>query len=294
MPAAQAAGADPAAAEALFRSAKEAAKSGDWAAACTRFAESQRLDPAPGTLLNLADCEERVGRLASAWQHYVEARDALPSDDPRRAFAAERVQRLEPQVPKLTVRVAGKLPDGARLLRNDIEFGAGALGLPLPVDPGAHVVKVVTADGTSQNDVKLAAGESRELVLPLPTGGPAAVAERVEPTAKPANGRRTLGLALGGVGVVGIAVGTVTGIMTIDRANTYKERCSPDGVCDAEGLEAARSGRTLEVVSPVALGLGVASLAAGTYFFLTADKHENKVVAAPLPGGAGVFWSRRF
>ena len=59
---------DPAAAEWLFREGRALMKKGDFAPACAKLAESQRLDPAVGTLMNLAECEERIGRTASAWQ----------------------------------------------------------------------------------------------------------------------------------------------------------------------------------------------------------------------------------
>src|SRR3954463_15096752 len=81
---------DPAAAEVLYRSAREAAKKGDFATACAQFAESQRLDPAPGTLLNLADCEEHRGLIAAAWIHFVEAEPQFKSGDARAALARDR------------------------------------------------------------------------------------------------------------------------------------------------------------------------------------------------------------
>src|SRR5262249_55537702 len=49
---------DPAAAEALFRQGRQAMEAKDFATACPKFAESQRLDPAVGTLMNWATCEE--------------------------------------------------------------------------------------------------------------------------------------------------------------------------------------------------------------------------------------------
>ena len=61
--------ADPeAAAEALFRSGREAAAAGDHGVACARFRESQRLQPAAGTLLNLAICEEHLRQLVEAFR----------------------------------------------------------------------------------------------------------------------------------------------------------------------------------------------------------------------------------
>src|SRR5262245_1711819 len=69
---------DLAAAEALFREARAAMQSGDFDAACAKFEESERLDKAPGTVLNLAECEEKRGRVATAWGHLRRAVDMLP------------------------------------------------------------------------------------------------------------------------------------------------------------------------------------------------------------------------
>src|SRR4051794_38040553 len=74
---------DAAAAEVLFHDAREAMKANQYALACSKFEESQRLDPAPGTLLNLAECEEKRGRLATAWQYLKHALDSLPANDDR-------------------------------------------------------------------------------------------------------------------------------------------------------------------------------------------------------------------
>src|SRR5262249_26584812 len=80
---ARASGNDPAAAEALFREGRAAAQKGDWETACPKLRESQRLDPAAGTLLNLADCEEHRGKVATAWQLYRQVVESLPETDER-------------------------------------------------------------------------------------------------------------------------------------------------------------------------------------------------------------------
>ena len=67
-----AAGRDPAAAEVLFQEGRDAVQRGNWPLACSKFRESERLDPGVGTLMNLADCEEKIGRLASAWERWRE------------------------------------------------------------------------------------------------------------------------------------------------------------------------------------------------------------------------------
>src|SRR5689334_19506 len=54
-------------AEVLFNEARALADKGDFAAACPKFEESQKVDPGMGTLYRLGDCYEHLGRTASAW-----------------------------------------------------------------------------------------------------------------------------------------------------------------------------------------------------------------------------------
>src|SRR5215207_9045421 len=74
---------DPAVADRMFREGQQAAARGDYATACGKFEDSQRLDPAPGTLLNLADCYEHASRLALALRTWQAALGALPGGDDR-------------------------------------------------------------------------------------------------------------------------------------------------------------------------------------------------------------------
>jgi tetratricopeptide (TPR) repeat protein len=94
---------DPATAEALFRQGRQSMESKNYPDACQKFAESQKLDPAAGTAMNLATCEEKLGKLASAWQHWKEAIDVLPAKDDRIVFARSRVEELEKKLPRLQV-----------------------------------------------------------------------------------------------------------------------------------------------------------------------------------------------
>src|SRR5687768_7618823 len=64
---------DKAAAEALFDQGVRLMKQNNFADACPKLEESDRIDPAVGTLLYLGECYERVGKTASAWATFREA-----------------------------------------------------------------------------------------------------------------------------------------------------------------------------------------------------------------------------
>lgn len=79
-------------AERLFQEGRELMQKGQLDEACARFAESLELEPAVGTLLNLASCMERSGRVPRACELYAEARDLSKSSgrDDRARFAEDR------------------------------------------------------------------------------------------------------------------------------------------------------------------------------------------------------------
>src|SRR6516225_7921635 len=70
---ARAQGSNEAAATALFDEGRKLMAERRWAEACPKLAESERLAPSGGTLLNLADCYEHTGQTASAWAAWKDA-----------------------------------------------------------------------------------------------------------------------------------------------------------------------------------------------------------------------------
>src|SRR6185369_17293316 len=96
----------------------------DFTAACEQFRASDKLDAAVGTELNLADCEEKRGHLASAWELYRTAAEKLSERDERLAFARSRIQALAPRLPKLTLTLAPGAPRQSAVRDGDVELGA--------------------------------------------------------------------------------------------------------------------------------------------------------------------------
>src|SRR5438067_2494545 len=63
---------DPAAAESLFFAARTLMNENKFAEACPKLEESLRLDPGLGTQFNLADCNEHIGKITTAWAGFLE------------------------------------------------------------------------------------------------------------------------------------------------------------------------------------------------------------------------------
>jgi tetratricopeptide (TPR) repeat protein len=140
---ARAAGADDAAAQVLFDEARRLSGEGRFAEACDKFAESQRLDPQPGTQLNLADCYEKIGRTASAWAGFVQVAElAAKLEQTQRQHEAERrAKLLKSKLSTLAVEVADPV-EGTVVRRlsavGNSEIGAAQWGMAIPVDPARY------------------------------------------------------------------------------------------------------------------------------------------------------------
>jgi uncharacterized protein HemY len=78
-PFAFAAGDDEAKAKALFDEARELAKANKWAEACEKLEASKKLSARMLTTYRLADCQEKIGKTASAHAGFLEAADLAKS-----------------------------------------------------------------------------------------------------------------------------------------------------------------------------------------------------------------------
>jgi hypothetical protein len=298
---------DPVAAEELFRAARALADQGDYESACPKFAASQKLDPAPGTVLNLADCEEKLGKIASAWQHYRQAADALPPTDERVAFARQRALTLEPALPRLTIERSPGAPADTKIFRDGVELPADSMGQALPIDPGEHVivassagrrersVHVTVARGEAKS-IQIAPGESTPTTGPTEPASTAAIQPRDQPAAS-ASPWRTVGWVSGAVGAVGVGAAVVTGLMVLGKKQTVDDACPTKTTCSHEGTAAAETGKTLVAVNAASWIVGIVGLGAGTVLVLTHPNGDaTRTAAFPtiVPGGGGLSISGRF
>ena len=289
---------DKVAAEALFDDARQLMKDGRYDLACPKLEASQRLDAGVGTLLHLADCYQRAGRLASAWATWREAsaaaRAAGQSDRERKA--KEKADALEPLLPRLSI-VVHATANGLTVTRDGQPVASTVWGSAVPVDPGTHEV-AASAPGRRSWSKKVAIDKAQKLDLEIPeleeerTVGPVAIAAP-EPSRAPTPVRieegpywsrqRVLGAGLAGVGVILAGVGTWFGLRTSSTWSDVEAQC-PNGRCaEASGKSLADDARVYGNVSTASFVAAGVFLAGGAVVLFTAKRTTIEI--APANGG---------
>jgi hypothetical protein len=307
---------DVAAADALFNRGVTEMKAGQYPKACVLIAESMRLDPQPGTLFTLSQCEVKWDRVATAvarLDDYLQLYDRLTPDQKlqqssRPTLVKEQRARLGPDVPELTLSLPPGAPVGTVVRRDGAVVASAALGLGLPVDPGAHVVSTQAPGGAVwEQTVTIEKGEKKPVVLEVKPAKtveppPAVVLPVVAATpdlakgedapraAEPARGgRRVAVYAIGGVGVAGLVLGGVMGGLALGKKaiiDAHCESATKPGAqihCDATGLSAATTGKTFGLVSTIGAAAGLAGVATAVVLLLTEPKASTPSTGARGP-----------
>jgi hypothetical protein len=282
-------------AERLFTDGLKLAHAGDCMRARDKFTESYAADPAPGTLINWALCEEKLGRTATAVELLRLADQTLPASHPKRAGLVKHAESLAKRAPLLRLRVTSALPAGASVTMDGAVLDANAFARGVLGDPGPHVIEM-RAPGREDRryEVTLAEGTTFEVTVePGParagavtTGGAAQdAAAQGAGNAPSAGPTSTLGWALAGGGLAVVGAGAVTGLLAMNKWTEVQQNCDlvRDSCTDA-GLRANSAGSTLATVSTAAFIVGGASLAVGGYLLLT---KKDAPATARLSAAAG-------
>jgi tetratricopeptide (TPR) repeat protein len=292
-------------ADETFHAGRELMKDGKLAEACPKFEESQRADPASGTLLALAYCQELSGLLASAQSNYLAAADlaAKEGQTDRQKAAADRARGLEKRVSTLTILVPPELSRqaGLKVKRDGIELDRTAYNVTIPLNGGTHAIEV-TAPGRERwaGVVTLQTeADSKTLQLPL-LEAEGATAFELTPQRRPGvplsappiespavRHMRQASVGLGLASVVGIGIGVTFGLAAKSRndASNRDGHCDNTG-CDAYGAErreAALDAARIATWSFVAAGaLGASAI----ILHFKADNAASTQLATSLLGGS--------
>lgn len=284
-------------AQSLFDEGRLLMEAGELELACKKLEESQAIDPGVGTQLNIAYCYEQVGRSASAWAAYVEAESAARAagQSEREEYAHERALELAATIPKLTLGLSSSAKSLAKLevTINGQAVGASTFGTAIAVDPGDYTL-FARSPGYQAWSTTLHVRTGVDSGVVIPALRPlqqrsAAQNESSQPRARtsatsPTNTtRRSVSLALGSAGLVGVVVG---GALALDAKSRYDRAVDTScaaGKCSEWAVEQAQAARTQGNWATGASLLGSALLASGVVLWLTAPEASSPERAALRP-----------
>jgi len=297
--------ADTSLAEKLFADGLAAMKREDYRAACDSFGGSNESDPSPGTQINLALCNEKQGKLASAWGWYRTAAglaDQRGQKD-RAELARGEAAKLEGKL--VSLLITAKVPaEGMTVTRNGTPVPAAALGRENPIDPGEYTIEATAKNKKpyKQKVVIHAAGAGTDRVtrfeIPAledaPEGTPGVGGGDYRPPSgsegSDGSTQRNIGLIVGGGGLVAGVVATILTFMTISEEKERKDaqaqaEAQPPGEARTNFSDSANSHRDAALANQtwaiVVGSAGGAMIIGGVVLILTAPSKRSANLDGP-------------
>ncbi len=295
----------------LYRQAKDLQRDGKTKEALERSLEAYRVAPTPVTAVLVALLLQGAGRLVEAREtaRGVGGMPLSPRETDKgreaRQQAAVIAASLDARIPK--VAVAG-LPSGAEVLLDGKPMGATDSAAWRGVDPGTHALLVRLA-GKTCTSVHLTLGEGEERTIdlhdvaascptdptPMPTLAPAPAPAR-SPAPEPApaptpdaddgHAWRIGGVAVGGLGLVAIGIGTVVAITAKHDYDAVAAEC-PTAGCNEGGFNARNDARSRgDIATGVIVG-GAAAVVGGALMWWLAPRSASPQVGGQVTVGPG-------
>jgi hypothetical protein len=300
--------ADTAAARELGKEGVTLADAGNCQDAVDKLARSEKMHHAVSILERLGECQVQLGKLVLGTETLRRVvREQLPAGAPQVFVdAQERAQRVlteaRPKVARLKVAVAAPADAQIWVTIDGVNEPTANLNSDRFVDPGDHVIEA-GAPGYLKATGKVHVGDggvdSVALTLeidpnapkspaPSPTSAPASpVTDSPSPPAERSRDR-TLAYIAGGIGIVGVGVGTAFGIGAINAKSNLDSACGANKVCPTSEHGELDSGNRLGTISTVGFILGGVGLAAGAVLYFWDFGGSARASAYVGPTSAGI------
>ncbi len=291
--------------------------SGHWKDALERFRRVAAVKHTAQVDFHVGLGEEHVGELVAATVDLRRALDAATSQhvtNVERAATAE-LEQLRPRVPHLQIVVPPSATI-ARVVLDDRSIAVVALGEPIALDPGTHVVVVSFASGggTAEvtRNVTLQEREAQKLQLEPPANqasavvAPAASAPPVTSTdtgtrSASSGGSNVLGWTLVGAGGAAVIGGAVFWALRGHEVSTLDAACGAGGAhCPDSVHSDYTTGKAYSAVSVALFATGAAVVGTGVVWLLThghgsdSSGHDAQLAPVFFPGGGGASCAARF
>ncbi len=283
----------------------EAGKCGE---AIEKLQRAEALYHAPTILGRLGECQVNVGQIVLGTENLNKVvREQLAPNAPNafrdaQARAKKALDAALPRIAHLMVEIEPTDVD-ATVTVGGVTVPKALIGAERPTDPGSHEV-VATATGyiTAKTQVSLSEGSRHAIKLKLepdpdavaataapasPETPPAPPPAPVTPPSAASGSNNTLSYVLLGVGGAGLLVGSITGMMAIQKEG---ELDCPRKQCSGTDIDKLDSARTMALVSTIGFGVGLAAGAVGTVLLFTNESDEG----APSAGNSATFEARGY
>jgi hypothetical protein len=263
---------------------------GDWAGALALLKEVAAVKPTPQVRFNIALCEERLGRLVAALGDYeLAASDAQAekSDQVGQEVDA-RLEALKARVPRVIVQ-RGDGADSATISLDGVSLGDSVLNIPLPADPGPHVVEAKALGFRPFKQAFRVAEQQTATVLVKLEPEPAAVEPHgAAPAPRPSSQNvRTIGFVVGGVGIASLIGSGVMFYLRHTTINDLDKQCGTDRqTCPESQRSAVDRGKLYTTLGDVTLAVGAVSVAVGATLVIAGGHSSEQASLSIAPGAA--------
>jgi hypothetical protein len=284
--------------------------------ALDRFRRAAQVKKTPQILFHVGLCEAKTGQLVEGLVNLERAVELGKSDgnDQVVTAATGEIASLKPRIPNLELAVSGS-EQPKSLTLDDNALSESTIGSPIPVNPGAHVLKATFSTGEVTKRFSVKEGERARVELAAPQGDEPTGGVGPSPPGTPppprsgtppekdqpaAEGPGVLPWVLIGGGVV-FAVGGFYAwklrgdqVDELDSICPTRDSCPANRESDVDDHES--KGKLYTTLGIGAWVLGAAAIGTGTVLLLGSKKSETAVRFTPsvAPGLAAATFGGRF
>jgi len=298
-------------AKTLFAAGRELRAAGKCEDAIVEFRRALEVYPEGlGSLRNIAECEEHLGKYAAARRDWWDLRRAVLQTNEAKydgwdKDAETAYARLAPKVARVTVKLKGEKLERVKVAIDGKPLDPRLVGVELERDLGPHTVEGFYGGAAPVTEkVTLAEGGQQVVMLaiPAPSPGdtpPAGPIGGPSPHPDGGSGLKTAGFVALGIGGVG-AIGTVVAVIMRQSAlASIKADCpnyETDSNCPNADQGDVDRGKTASLLVNVFGGVAIAGIGVGVGLLIAGSSSGPKPAASsgsrawlgvtPAAGGA--------
>ncbi len=270
-----------------FNQALSLQTGGDWAGALALLKEVAAVKPTPQVRFNIALCEERLGRLVAALGDYeLAASDAQAEKADQVAQEVDaRLEALKARVPRVVVQ-RGEGADSATISLDGVSLGDSVLNVPMPADPGPHVVEAKALGfHPFKQSFRVAEQQTATILVKLEAEPVPVTAPPAGPTQQSQQNLRTAGFVVGGVGVASLIGSGVMFYLRHNAINDLDAECGANRqTCPDSAHNTVDHGKLYTTLGDVTLAVGAAGVIAGAALVIAGGHSAEQPSVAIAPG----------